>query len=624
MGGNRCRVWALVTLLGCCGFGPNKKPRSDFLTKVYAAAQLAEPETWPQLRVPPLSAFKKVAKASEHLERCLKAAAQGRVRPVTPLSERTWQVLSKVFGDVASRVGLVQTQTGDGPITTKGLACGTLLHLPAALAPKGTRAYLDTLARLLFEGTRDDGTPGAFLRWRTQSWAPWVQQACGVKAGPCSFPDPASLPAAPEKTQARRCEGSGVKTITASPGPTGEYFGAWRCMSRAAKEGSGTVDRVVPDGFGVLRRTKGTWIGQWKRGRATGAMLVIGPAGGKAYGPVRPNGVFDGVVMLPSALGFTRFIQYTRGTAGEDAWVQVGKGRFKGLWKGTSPSEGELEDADGARYKGRMCKGLPCGNGSLSSKTLTYDGRWRAGKPEGKGRAVWLKTGHRYQGSWKKGLPSGPGKLTVQELSDGKPWSWNGVYAAGQRDGKGVLAFDDCTVRGTWAKGRLGGETDFACTDFSYSGGMMGATPHGRGSLSYKGTGGRFRGRFHLGTLVEGTARWPEDSTHPLASFLRQTRKLVFPNKTHKRMYYKGRFRGVKPHGPGALYLTVLSGQQALERLVMEGEFDQKSPDGLVSLKACRETRASEQGEWVRTGCSRPWVVDGQKTTERPVFPSGS
>jgi len=609
-------------------WGGTPPAQADFLTTVDKGMNFVVPKTWPAVDALDKTAVKALINASRVHERCATAAEANWKLPTERLTDLERQVLRKVFDKAADKVGLVFGAALPDAVANqaKGLACGTLLYLSGTKEEKVSAGRLDRLAKLLYEGTNRGAKRTSATTFHSQKWAPWLKQVCGTTAGLCTWPASHLLPKNPPPKGKGPCQGSGKQIIAKSPGPTGHFRGGWECAGRNPRlaKAEEPIKGAIPHGFGTMKQSKGMWIGHWKWGRPHGEMLFVGAEGERQFGAVKGGTRFHGVVKLPSALGFTRFVTYAKGQdsdEGEDAWVTLGDVQFKGTWKAGMPHEGELKTKKGAVYAGRLCKGAPCSKARLTSAALTYEGRWRRGKPQGQGVAAWLDTGHKYLGAWKNGVPEGVGKLWVDD-EDGKAvWTWNGTFKGGKRSGKGQLTFDTCSVKGTWIDGKMSGETTFSCTEFEYVGGMMGSTPHGRGALTYKADGSRYRGRFHLGTLIDGTARWRATSDHPLAKFLVAAGKAVFPGYTQKRLYYKGKFRGVKPHGAGALFLVAEKPGATTQRLVLEGEFDNRAAEGISSLKACKETQGADADEWTRGTCSKPWVEGGSKTTPKPVFP---
>lgn len=62
-------------------------------------------------------------------------------------------------------------------------------------------------------------------------------------------------------------------------------------------------------------------------------------------------------------------------------------------------------------YEGDCVKGKAAGKGKATGVD-TYDGEWKNGLPEGKGKYTW-KNGGFYDGEWKKGLKDGKGELHI-------------------------------------------------------------------------------------------------------------------------------------------------------------------------------------------------------------------
>ncbi len=595
--------------------------RADFLTTVHKAMSLKDPTTFPSVAVPAVTEFQAVATESAALEAGAALLDQHQNAKAAPLTEVERSVLRKHFGALVDKVGVVfGAQLSGADVTDGGAAFGTLLFVSGDAQPKPTAQRLRLLGQLLFRGTQE-ASREAEVAFLNATLDPLVNTACGSSSGVCPWSsDELAADPAPSKAM-KPCSGSGNKRVTGAPGMNGRYRGGWECAKNSRQLAPRGVVGPVPHGYGAMRVSTGLWIGRFKWGSPVGSVLFLGNGGERRYGPVDSRGRLHGVVKIPSALGFTRYVEYAAGKELDDAWVTVGKARFKGTWKAGLVHEGELKDASGAHYTGRFCKGQPCGQAKLVTRELTYDGRWRAGKPSGRGAATWAATGHTYSGTWKHGAPKGAGKSWVDDAEGARVWTFDGLYDKGKRNGRGTLTFDDCSFTGTWVDARVSGETTFACKEFQYVGGMMGSTPHGRGSLTDKVDGSRYRGRFHLGTLVHGTARWRTTSGHPLAKFLVEAGNAIFPGYVQRRLYYRGKFRGVKPHGSGSLLLVVQRGSERPIRLVLEGQFDNRAATGVSDVRACKEVQGEDSDDWRRQKCSGPWVVDGNKQTTIPRFP---
>lgn len=634
-----------VALCVLLSLSPNS--RADFLTTVSKGLGHLDPTTFPVLKVPPRSAFGQVAQMDANHAAALAVAVANKTRKAVPLTSEERAILRPVLADAVDTIGVVfgAELPGISKATTTiigridGLhTVGDIVYVaharPVTLHTQHLQAmavggHFSTNFRIAttspWEAAPEPAAHEAFVREHLQ---PHLKRVCGVdisaKHAACRSPSLGVKTKVPggKTAKRKRCNGSGRSTVISDlPGFSGKFIGGRRCAHESARFRQKQLEGRVADGYGTLWTRSGTWTGHFVWGRPKpGRFLFVESTGSAMFGVVDKKGRWQGAVKLPQPLlGITRYAQFVDGQSSSQAWLAVGEGKFRGQWKAGLPLHGEFVDAQGTAYEGKFCKALPCGKGRLTAKGFSYEGRWKSGRPSGLGSAHWKDSNHSYLGQWRRGQPEGVGKMSVSD-GVGQAWAYNGSYKVGKRDGSGTLSFDGCSFRGTWSKGRLAGESTLSCPNFEYTGGLMGSGPHGRGSLNLKSDGGRYRGRFHLGTLMDGLARWPVATKSGLAAMAAGAARNTFAGSTVKRLYYKGKFRGVLPHGDGALYVQVESAS-GTARLVLRGSFDNRSTLGTSQLVACKERQGAEADEWLPGVCSAAWIVDGSKTSTFPVFP---
>ena len=116
---------------------------------------------------------------------------------------------------------------------------------------------------------------------------------------------------------------------------------------------------------------------------------------------------------------------------------------------------GKLSYGDGSRYEGKFNMGNIEGDGRYYNKNHFWNGEWKNGYLEGKGKQIIAKknvddltNASEYEGDFVKGERSGQGKF----VWNGK-YEYNGQFKNGQLDGEGTFKFKGKVYAGTWVQG---------------------------------------------------------------------------------------------------------------------------------------------------------------------------
>lgn len=124
--------------------------------------------------------------------------------------------------------------------------------------------------------------------------------------------------------------------------------------------------------------------------------------------------------------------------------------------------------------------------GQLSSQQyIKYTGCFKAGKKSGFGRAIY-PDGSIYMGEWLDNLPHGKGRLQSYTESVSKEY-YDGEWKLGQMDGKGKQQWRDGTVyEGYFSKGQKDGKGVFSWPDGNrYDGEYKSDLRHGFGVFTW-------------------------------------------------------------------------------------------------------------------------------------------
>eukprot|EP00917_Polyrhabdina_sp_WS-2016_P000343 GHVP01000731.1.p1 GENE.GHVP01000731.1~~GHVP01000731.1.p1 ORF type:complete len:2861 (-),score=520.34 GHVP01000731.1:173-8755(-) len=118
-----------------------------------------------------------------------------------------------------------------------------------------------------------------------------------------------------------------------------------------------------------------------------------------------------------------------------------GKSAVSGTWEKDFPNGrvSAMENPDGSKYSGDVTKGQRSGMGELFGKDgkMIYEGFWLNDQPHGRG-TQYQKDGT-YEGEFKAGKRQGKGKFTFTEkpLQNGKPRTYEGSWKADYPEGVG-------------------------------------------------------------------------------------------------------------------------------------------------------------------------------------------
>ena len=152
-------------------------------------------------------------------------------------------------------------------------------------------------------------------------------------------------------------------------------------------------------------------------------------------------------------------------------------------------------------YEGVVSEELANGYGKLETDDYVYDGEWKAGRPNGRGK-IQYRNGTICAGQFVDGLPHG-----VCRLEDSSGFAYNGGFVGGLFDGQGEANWaDGKRYVGEFKAGKYEGEGEHVWPDGRvYRGGYKSGKRHGRGVIMTP-NGSRVEGNWVDGAL-EGQNR---------------------------------------------------------------------------------------------------------------------
>ena len=247
----------------------------------------------------------------------------------------------------------------------------------------------------------------------------------------------------------------------------------------------GYVKHSQPDGIGMMQYSNGAeYQGGWKQGLYHG----------QGY-------LYQG---KDSILG-----TWDKGKLNGDALVKTSTFVYDGGFVDNIPTGiGILTTADGSYYSGSWLDGKRNGIGEMYFPNGdSYSGAWENNEFHGIGKFSYTNVGAYYEGEWKKGLQDGKGRFVAPGFS------YNGEWEKGWMDGEGILSFSNGDhYEGTLHENKIDGA---GCYEFAngnrYEGEFVEGKMAGNGIFQFK-DGNRFEGEFYDnkiygdGTLLLKTA----------------------------------------------------------------------------------------------------------------------
>ena len=207
--------------------------------------------------------------------------------------------------------------------------------------------------------------------------------------------------------------------------------------------------------------------------------------------------------------------------------------------------KGGFVDSSGVAYKGRFKKGRPFGKGVLTwPNGNKYEGDFVDGQQTGKGVFTW-PNGNKYEGDFVNGQRTGTG---VIEGSNGN--TYEGDFVNGQFTGKGVFSWaDGAKYEGDHVDGQRTGKGVFTYSNGNkYKGDFVNGQRTGKGVYTYT-NGDKYEGSFVNGNSSgRGVFSWPNGNKFK-GEWLDGKRKGVFTWANGNK--YIGDFVGWQRTGKG-------------------------------------------------------------------------
>lgn len=252
----------------------------------------------------------------------------------------------------------------------------------------------------------------------------------------------------------------------------------------------GEVSSKRYNGFGVLIKNSGVFIGNFENGNANGMCSYFKNGSLKYKGQWKEH-KFHGNGILYSDGDSTIGVWGNGKLLSAKTTQHTQYGRYSGDIKNNLPNgEGTMNYNNGWIYEGEWDDGIWNGYGELTTSDFLYSGYWEQGKPNGEG-AVSYAAGGYYDGTWKNGERDGWGDS----------YNEDGTYYIGEWEnneyhGHGSYYFaDDIYYEGQWENGLQNGIGVYSSIEFTYVGEWEEGWINGEGRIDYK-NGDYYEGHF--------------------------------------------------------------------------------------------------------------------------------
>ena len=196
------------------------------------------------------------------------------------------------------------------------------------------------------------------------------------------------------------------------------------------------------------------YVGQWLHGRRTGKGRLYTSAGGMMEGywngllhlkgrEIHPTGdMYEGGFYEGKKHGYGRYEDLNRKNSYEGEW-QEDKKHGKGVEN--------IED--GSVYEGNFANDLKSGQGCFKwSSGEVFEGEFRENVIHGFGKYVWKTDTKWYEGEWKDGKMDGKGKF----MNEGK--EYEGDFVADKKHGTGLYKWDGNVYEGDFVDNKMHGK----------------------------------------------------------------------------------------------------------------------------------------------------------------------
>ena len=211
----------------------------------------------------------------------------------------------------------------------------------------------------------------------------------------------------------------------------------------------------------------------------------------------------------------------------------------------------EKKDRNQPRYEGEIADGIPSGNGSLYLPNGFYEGEFKLGKFNGKGKRLYFEKG-KLVGEFFNNKAHGQGTYTYL---DGDKYV--GGYRYGKKSGQGTYTFSNGRrYEGEWKNNKKHGQGTFTWPNGNiYVGQWKNGNFHGHGTLTKK-NGYNYVGdwKFHKEDGY-GEKTWPDGDTYK-GEFKKGETNGEGTYKWIDGKIYRGSFLKGDKHGKGTYTFT--------------------------------------------------------------------
>ena len=160
--------------------------------------------------------------------------------------------------------------------------------------------------------------------------------------------------------------------------------------------------------------------------------------------------------------------------------------------------KGEKYNLDDEIYEGDFLDNLEEGFGKEITNIFEYEGEFKKGKKEGKGKIIYKQNGDWYEGDFSKNNFNGNGHYFWKKTE----YEYIGNYVNGVMEGKGIFKYGDKAIyKGEFKNGKKEGKGEWTTKNNKIIGNFENDLPHGMGYLEdNKG----FRGyvQFNEGNII--------------------------------------------------------------------------------------------------------------------------
>ena len=166
---------------------------------------------------------------------------------------------------------------------------------------------------------------------------------------------------------------------------------------------------------------------------------------------------------------------------GWNYYIDINGTLYIGLFvNGKLNGKGERYELNGKIYRGDFVNNIPEGKGRETNNIYVYEGEFKKGKKEGKGKIIYKNNGDWYEGKFENDNFNGGGHYVWKKNG----YEYFGNYINGIIEGKGIFKYGDKAIyKGEFKNGVKEGIGEWLTKNNKIIGNFKNDLPHGKGYL---------------------------------------------------------------------------------------------------------------------------------------------